>query len=411
MQIDMFQAGVSRKTAAAPLSFPFALRGRAVAAKRAPLRLASALFVESLDFDAASAHTAQWQGLAARALEPNVFAEPACTLAAAQHFADVHRPRFLFVWTANGIDERSELLGVCPMYVPSRLESRRLALTWTHDHAPLATPLLDERRASAVLEAILDFGRQEMPAARGFVFRGAPRFGATATRLQDLARTRGLACELSAPETPSGKREPGAVPLAASAHRLAAAFASRRADLEKAGAVSFRTLRHPSDVRHATEEFFALDALACRDRGNGILGRSDATTFVRALTRMLSSGGKCRIDRLAVDDAPIAMSIVISGGNRDYVWKLACNPAQGAFDPEGQLMLAHVRAEPDAPPLALADRRRETDGTPRSVEIWTDTLPMSDVAVASTPDRGRGFATAMRRRSGWRKFRAAFGRR
>lgn len=417
MHIDMFETRLSRKVEIPPLSFPFALRGRAVASRGAPQRLGSAPIVESLEYDAAVAHTHEWQGLAERALEPNVFAEPVFALAAAQHFAGAHRPRFLFAWAGNGLGDRGDLIAVCPMYVPGRFESRRLALSWTSDQAPLATPLIDAHRAEAALDAILVHERRDTPGAAGFVFRALPRHGATAALLQDLARDRALACELAAsPLGPASHhtREPGSVLLAAPAEEIVATFGSRRGELEKAGAVSFRTLRHPSDVRHATEEFFALDAAACRDRTDAILTRTDVTTFVRALTRMLATIGKCRIDRLALDGRPIAMSIVIGGGNRDYVWKTATHPAHAKFGLEGQLVLAHVRADPTAPALALADHRREI---PRHAtvedapQIWTGSLPVVDVGLATAGNRSRGLAAAMHRRRTWQKVHAVFGRR
>lgn len=412
MQIDMFPTWLSQKAAVPALSFPFALRGRAVAAKSQPPRIGSAPFVESLDYDAAAAHTRAWQSLAAQALEPNIFAEPAFALAAAQHFAGVHRPRFLFVW-AGGVGERGELLAVCPMYVPGRFESRRLALSWICDQAPLATPLLDARRAGAALDALLAFAREDLPVATGFVFRTVPRFGATAVLLQNLAHTHALAFEFGASRTqPSsqGTREPGSMLLAAPRDQIAATFGWRRAELEKLGAVSFTTLRHPSDVRYATEEFFALDAVARRGHTDAVLSRSDVTTFVRALTRMLATIGKCRIERLAVGGIPIAMSIVIAGGDRDYVWKLAAHPAHAAFCPEGQLVLAQMRADPHAPPLALADRRNGIGGCPESAQIWTDALAVADLALALPGSRNHTFATATRRRTAWHRARRFLGR-
>jgi hypothetical protein len=92
----------------------------------------------------------EWRALAARALERNVFYEPAFMLAAAPVFgADAGA---VLVRSAAG-----RLLGL----FPARLERWRHGLAgtvsgWTHPYAPLGTPLVDRDEAEAVIAAWLE---------------------------------------------------------------------------------------------------------------------------------------------------------------------------------------------------------------------------------------------------------------
>ena len=95
----------------------------------------------------------QWASLAARALEPNVFYEPAFALAAAPVLG--HDAAAGLVWSRG---EPSRLLG----FFPVRIERRRYGIAlpvltgWTHSYAPLGTPLVDREAGATALAAWLD---------------------------------------------------------------------------------------------------------------------------------------------------------------------------------------------------------------------------------------------------------------
>ena len=91
--------------------------------------------------------TEEWLALCARALEPNVFYEPAFALAAAPVFgADAGA---VLVWSG------SRLIGLFPARTERRGPLTRLA-GWTHPFAPLGTPLVDREHADAAISAFLD---------------------------------------------------------------------------------------------------------------------------------------------------------------------------------------------------------------------------------------------------------------
>ena len=107
----------------------------------------------------------EWRALAARALEPNVFYEPAFALAAAPVFGrDVGAG---LVWSAA---YARRLVGV----FPARIERRRYGIAlpvlvgWTHPYAPLGTPLVDRDAGAAVIAAWLDHSRQPSRTCRAW---------------------------------------------------------------------------------------------------------------------------------------------------------------------------------------------------------------------------------------------------
>src|SRR5580658_1810069 len=94
----------------------------------------------------------EWRELAARALVPNVFYEPAFALAAAPLFG--RDAGAVLVW--SGTMPR-KLLG----FFPARIETRRYGLRlpvlvgWTHPFAPLVVPLVEREAAEPVIAAWL----------------------------------------------------------------------------------------------------------------------------------------------------------------------------------------------------------------------------------------------------------------
>src|SRR5580704_12855657 len=94
-----------------------------------------------------------WQSLAARALEPNVFLEPAFAQAAAPVFG-----RAVGAGLVWGRASPCRLLG----FFPARIERRRygvgppVLVGWTHPFGPLGTPLIDRDAGAAAISAWFD---------------------------------------------------------------------------------------------------------------------------------------------------------------------------------------------------------------------------------------------------------------
>ena len=89
-----------------------------------------------------------WRDLAGRALEPNVFYDPAFALSAAPVFGD---PGAVAVWSKSG-----RLIGLFPARIERRYGVMGTLTGWTHPYAPFGAPLTDRDETEAAVVAFLD---------------------------------------------------------------------------------------------------------------------------------------------------------------------------------------------------------------------------------------------------------------
>ena len=93
----------------------------------------------------------EWRDLAGRALEPNVFYDPAFALAAAPVFgADAGA---VLVWSKT---TPTRLIGLFPARTTRRYGVMTAFAGWTHPYAPFGVPLVDREEADAAVTAFLD---------------------------------------------------------------------------------------------------------------------------------------------------------------------------------------------------------------------------------------------------------------
>ena len=368
---------------------------------------ATSLAVELLDPDAAAAHLDAWNDLLDRCLEDNVFLDPAFCLTAASHLAPRERPCFILVWDGDPPAQRS-LIAVCPIVFP-RNPLRRLATCWVHDLTAVGVPLLDRDRARAGLEAMLACMADRLRGRGGMLFESMPADGPTAALLRHVAATTGRGFAVishwhRAVLHPRGAPDrAGLGALSSKAGKEIRRQTRRLADLGRLGYASLRD----GDLEDATEQFLALEAGGWKGRaGTALLRVTSRAVFARTMIRLLGRQGRCRIDRLALDGAPIAMAVVLSCGRSDYLWKIAYAEELARFSPGVQLVLAlSERQEGDG--RILATDSCAVPGHPMIDRLWRDRLAMQDVAVALAPDRNRAFRSAVAGERLWRRLRAS----
>src|SRR5205085_2668346 len=92
----------------------------------------------------------EWRELVSRALEPNVFYDPAFALAAGPVFgAGVGA---VLVWSR----EPQRLIGLFPLRVERRYGVIATLTGWTHPYAPFGVPLVDREEPDAAIGVFLD---------------------------------------------------------------------------------------------------------------------------------------------------------------------------------------------------------------------------------------------------------------
>jgi CelD/BcsL family acetyltransferase involved in cellulose biosynthesis len=338
----------------------------------------------------------QWQSLAARALAPNVFYEPAFALAAAPVLGrDVGAG---LVWSRAA---PLRLLG----FFPARIERRRYGIAlpvlvgWTHPYGPLGTPLMDRDAGAAVLSAWLDHlaGQGDLP--RLLLMPYFPAAGPVGQAFDAaLARRHGESISLARHErallAPAGARE----------HYLDHAMGAKkrkelrrqRKRLAEAGALVSDTVRDPAAIAAALADFLALEAAGWKGRA-GTAARADDSVraFMEKAVTGLARDGKARIDRLSTGGAPIAAIVTLQSGATAWCWKIAYDEAFARSSPGVLLLLDVTQALLDDPTIAGADSCATADH-PMIDHVWRERVGLADRLVRLGPQGRFAFAAACR---------------
>ena len=325
----------------------------------------------------------EWRELAGRALEPNVFYEPAFALEAARVFGrDVGA---VLVW--SGTLPR-KLLG----FFPARVERRRygyklpVLVGWTHPYAPLGTPLVEREAAEPVIAAWLAHLADHAPALLLLPYLSsegpfAIALGAILRRAEML--TADFSRHSRAQLVPRGDRSTYVEWALGARKRKDLRRLGRR--LSEAGATLFTTRREPDDVAAALDEFFALEASGWKGRaGTAAAGRKDVRRFVTAALGGLAAEDKAAVSRLYFDDRPIAAAITLRSVDTAWFWKIAYDEAFARYSPGVMLTVALTEELAEDPTLARADSCATADH-PMIDHIWREQLALCDRLIALRP--------------------------
>jgi CelD/BcsL family acetyltransferase involved in cellulose biosynthesis len=319
---------------------------------------------------------AEWGELCGRALEPNVFYDPAFALPAARAFgAGVGA---VLVWSKTS----PRLIGFFPARIERRYGVMATLTGWTHPYAPLGVPLADRDEAEAATAAFLDHVEADERLPKLVMLPLIPRDGAFAAALARLLARRGGA---SAPFGEHARAllapRSRATYLDHIAHKKLKELRRQRRRLEDSGALTHMAASGPAACVALTD-FMTLEAAGWKGRAGGA-ARAHATTeaFMREAVTALAAKGDARVDRLIHDGHPIAASITLRSHNAAWFWKIAYDEAFARASPGVQLALDLTRDLLADTSLARADSCA-TAGHPMIDHLWTERLTLSDLLIA-----------------------------
>jgi CelD/BcsL family acetyltransferase involved in cellulose biosynthesis len=334
--------------------------------------------------------TAEWRALAARALEPNVFYEPAFALAAHPVFGrDVGAT---LVWSRGAT---SRLLGL----FPARTERHRYAMPWPitvgwiNPYAPLGVPLVDREAAEPVLGAWLEYIANHRP--RVLLLPMFPQQGVLASAFDAALARRG-----------------GASMAFAKHERALLAPAGERADyLERAlprkklkelgrqlrrlgddGGVAWDVARDAAAISTALADFLRLEEAGWKGRAGTAAALSPSIrALLEGAVSALACEGKAEITRLLLAGRAIAALIVLRSGDTAWCWKIAYDERHARASPGVQLMMQATEALLAEPGFARVDSCAAPDH-PMIDHIWRERLPLADRLVQPGPRGQAAFA-------------------
>jgi CelD/BcsL family acetyltransferase involved in cellulose biosynthesis len=327
----------------------------------------------------------EWRELAARALEPNIFYEPAFALAAASVFG--RGAGAALVW--SGTSPR-KLLG----FFPGRIEKRRYGIRlpvlvgWTHAYAPLGTPLVEREAAEPVITAWLAHLAAD-PALPGLLLLPfLPEDGSFAAALGTILRRTGM------PSADFNRHHRALfAPYGDRALYLERALGSRRQKelrrigrrLTDLGAVLFTAATEPDAVAAAVEDYLALEASGWKGKaGTAAAAHDDIRSFMTKALCGLSATGQVVVNRLLVDGYAIAATIRLRSGDAAWFWKIAYDETFARYSPGVMLTVAVTEQLVDDATIAQADSCATADH-PMIDHIWRQRLAFCDRLVAVRP--------------------------
>lgn len=381
---------------ARPLAPSYVASSHVAPSHVAPLR------VERVASRRAGDYAAAWADLAARAIEANVFLDPAFALPLMQHVEASRRPDLLLVW-----DHADRLLGLCPVSLP-RIALIGQARGFSDKQACLGVPLLDRERGCAAFAAMLDWLTRSTPRPATLMLTAVPADGAfmqavvgelgPAHRVDVLAAYQRAA--LRAPR--AGGNDLAAL---ASAKRRKERKRQRRR-LAEHGVRAYVSARTPEAVAQALERFFVLENKGWKgQRGTALRATPALAAFARDMTRRMAEAGRCRIDALEINGQPVAMGIVLTCGNRAYFWKTAFDQEFAPLSPGVQFAADLAEAQLGEVDTASTDSCAIPDH-PMIDKLWPDRLPLLDFAIALGSDRPQRLGLSLRLERARRDVRA-----
>jgi CelD/BcsL family acetyltransferase involved in cellulose biosynthesis len=347
---------------------------------------ADAFVVEWRDFGELAAIAGEWRELAANALEPNAFYEPAFALAAAPVFG--RGAGAVLVWSASA---PRRLLGFFPARIATRRYGVRLPvlLGWTHAYAPLGVPLVEREAAEAVIAAWLAHlaADAELPGVLLLPF--LPQDGPFAATLETiLRRTRTPSADFNRHQrallAPGSERAHYVErALGARRHKELRRIGRRLADV---GAVLLTSAAEPASVAAAIEDFVAVEASGWKGKaGTAAAGHEELRRFIRAAAAGLAAEGKIAVDRVLLDGRTITAAIILRSGQGAWFWKIAYDEAFARFSPGVMLTVALTDGLIDDPAIVRADSCA-TANHPMIDHVWRERLALCDRLIAVRPE-------------------------
>jgi CelD/BcsL family acetyltransferase involved in cellulose biosynthesis len=337
---------------------------------------------------------AEWRALAARALEPNVFYEPAFALAAAPAFG--RDAGAGLVWSA---DAPRRLVGI----FPARIERRRYGIAlpvlvgWTHPYAPLGTPLVDREAPAAVIAAWFDHlaSHPELPSL--VLLPYLPVQGPLAVALDGVLAARGGKAVVFARHQRAllapGNARAGYLDRALG-HKKRKELRRQRKRLGDAAVVMRESASDPAAVGDALGDFLRLEAGGWKGRA-GTAARADGNIakFLATAVGDLAGEGKARIDRLLVGARAVAAVVVLRSGTTAWCWKIAYDESFARASPGVQLLTDVTQTLLDDSTIGRADSCA-TEGHPMIDHVWRERLVLAERLISAGSGGSFAFALA-----------------
>jgi CelD/BcsL family acetyltransferase involved in cellulose biosynthesis len=352
---------------------------------------AAALRVEFARMTEPSPVLAQaWDTLAARAAEPNVFAERWFFMAALRHLDTPGTAHMLTVWRDHGDGGEAELITLMPLTVApqyGRIPVPQVT-NWRHYQAFLGTPLIAAGHEVEAWHALLDalsgakWARNFLhweglvengPVHRGLVAASGGRC-ATVHRVERAFLESRLSPEAYYEQTVRKKKRKEIKRLSARLNEL--------------GAVTTRHLGADEPLEPWLDMFLALEQSGWKGHHGAALANTPQTAaFFRETLSGARAAGKLAMLRLDLDGKPLAMLVNFLSAPGSFSFKIAFDEDYARYSP-GVLIQIENYAILSQPGIAWMDSCA-VENHPMINTMWAQRRPIIRVTVPFATLRSR----------------------
>jgi CelD/BcsL family acetyltransferase involved in cellulose biosynthesis len=291
----------------------------------------------------AAEHIPEWQALADRAADANVFYEPWCFLPALERFGAGKDICLVFLYQTDF--SGAKLAAVFPLEQRQKFHGLPLRhlVAWRHPHLFLAQPLVDQRVALLAWRQLLRWAHQD-----GAWFVDLPEMLASSqcfAALQAAAGWRFQAIE-SFERTILLGNEPSAEAYIARTSSSGSRKDWRRLfrRLAEAGQVETRVLQPGSDARPWIDAFLAMEAAGWKGReGTALASDPQEEAYFREIALATQARSALHMAGLFVDGRPIALQCNLFAHGQGSAFKVTYDEAWAQFSPGVLLELEAIR--------------------------------------------------------------------
>lgn len=336
--------------------------------------------------------TAGWRKLAASALEPNPFFDPALAAAAARHLPGGEQDRLLAVFDGEAM--------VLALPVRRTGRYRRVPMPtfvgWGHAHAYLDTPLLAGADPVGAFACALDVAAGA--GARRLVLERSPGDGPVRRALDAALAHRGG--QATAPVM-RRREAPTYLEGRLSGQRRKNLRRQRRRLEEHLGQVAIRDLAGQG-LEAGLERFLTMEQAGWKGRKGTALACADGDArFFREGMGAFARVGGAQVWSLEAGDTTVATLCAVVSGRAAFHLKTAYDERHARFSPGIQLELGIMEAFHDDAQLDWIDSCTADEDSPSGL-LYPDRRPMQVLVVALDSGRARLGASALREGLRWR---------
>lgn len=321
-----------------------------------------------------------WRDLHARALEPNVYYDPAWVLSLFRHAFGGAAVSALLAGDRGAAPRLTALIPVQWAWQALRLPVPVL-VAW-RAYASLTVPPLDEGDPEGAAVALLDAAQAS--GARALLLPQVAVSGAAFAAISAALSRRGIAPKILRSYRRAGLDAGGegdAVIRAALGAKKLKELRRQRNRLSDAGPVSVDVASAPADVADALERFLLLEVAGWKGRRGTSLGQDAGhAAFIRAASAALAAEGRFEIVEIVRNGVVLASGLIVRHRDRAFFFKLAIDEGEAKASPGVQLTLEVTRRLCSDPRVRFADSSADSEH-PMIDRIWRERISIADVLV------------------------------